>query len=67
MPQAQAAQLLAGDGQEQALRQEAAEVVADAIGLQQEQPEGSMVWMWASQQLLQDTDYRYLGIYLCQR
>ena len=59
--QAQAAQLLAGDGQEQELRQEAVEVVAEAVGLQQQ---GSTVWMWGSQQLPQDTDYRYLGIHL---
>ncbi len=44
----------------QALQQEAAEVVAaGALGVQQEQV--GMMWMWGSQQLPQDTDYRYLS------
>jgi hypothetical protein len=46
----------------QTLQQEAAEVVAGALGVQQEQV--GMMWMWGSQQLPQDTDYRYLGVQL---
>jgi hypothetical protein len=42
--------------------QEEAEVVAGALGVQQEQV--GMMWMWGSQQLPQDTDYRYLGVQL---
>jgi len=72
-PQAQATQLLAGVGLDaedggqqlpvpQALQQEAAEVVAGALGVQQEQV--GMMWMWGSQKLPQDTDYRYLGVQL---
>jgi hypothetical protein len=48
----------------QALQQEAAEVVAGALGVQQEQV--GMMWMWGSQKLPQDTDYRYLGVQLTQ-
>ncbi len=46
----------------QALQREAAEVVAGALGVQQEQV--GMMWMWGSQQLPQYTDYRYLGVQL---
>ncbi len=66
---AEATQLLAGvgldaedGGQQQALQQEAAEVVAGALGVQQEQV--GMMWMGGSQKLPQDTEYRYLGVQL---
>jgi hypothetical protein len=49
-------------GQQQALQQEAAEVVAGALGVQQEQV--GMMWMGGSQKLPQDTEYRYLGVQL---